>query len=209
MEVPQSWPPTGSRWPGHFPGTGTLAPVTSPYRLPRAVVPHRYTLALEPDLAGATFTGHVIIDLNVNDPAEQIVLNAIELDIASVKWNGDDVPFSLETATERLIVDHAAAVGTGNLEITFSGVLNDKLRGWYRSTYKDADGVEQVIATSQMQATDCRRAFPCFDEPDFKAVFDITLVIEPHLLAVSNAPRPSASRRTTERSRSASPRPCP
>ena len=162
--------------------------MTSPYRLPRALVPHRYTLALEPDLAGATFTGHVIIDLNVNEPADQIVLNAIELDIASVKWNGEDVPFSLETATERLVVAHPAAVGTANLEITFSGVLNDKLRGWYRSTYKDANGVEHVIATSQMQATDCRRAFPCFDEPDFKAVFDITLVVEPHFLAVSNGP---------------------
>jgi puromycin-sensitive aminopeptidase len=151
-------------------------------------VPHRYTLALEPDLAAATFTGQAIIDMNVNEPAEQVVLNAIELEILSVKLNGDDVAFSLETSTERLIVEHAVAVGTANLEITFSGTLNDKLRGWYRSTYKDSDGAEHVIATSQMQTTDCRRAFPCFDEPEFKAVFDVTLVIEPHLLAVSNGP---------------------
>ena len=54
--------------------------------------------------------------------------------------------------------------------------LNDKLRGFYRSTFTDADGTEQVIATTQMQATDCRRAFPCWDEPEFKAVFAITLV---------------------------------
>ncbi len=74
------------------------------------------------------------------------------------------------------------------IDITFTGTLNDKLRGWYRSTFKDDDGVERVIATTQMQATDCRRAFPCFDEPDFKAVFDITLVVEPDLLAVSNGP---------------------
>ena len=61
--------------------------------------------------------------------------------------------------------------GTVAVEIAFTGTLNDKLRGWYRSTYTDADGNEQVIATTQMQATDCRRAFPCWDEPDFKAVF--------------------------------------
>ena len=67
-------------------------------------------------------------------------------------------------------------------------MLNDKLRGFYRSTFRDADGNEQVIATTQMQATDCRRAFPCWDEPDFKAVFGITLVVEPDLLAVSNGP---------------------
>jgi puromycin-sensitive aminopeptidase len=152
------------------------------------VVPHRYSLALEPDLARASFTGHVIIDTNVNDPVSQIVLNAIELDIHAVKVDGVDTPFTLEEATERLIVDHLAPVGTTSLEIWFTGTLNDKLRGWYRSTYLDAEGNEQVIATSQMQATDCRRAFPCFDEPDFKAVFDITLIVEPQHLAVSNGP---------------------
>ncbi len=160
----------------------------NPYRLPRAVVPHRYSLALEPDLGHATFSGHVIIDANVNEAAQQIMLNAAELDIVSVTVDGVDAPFELHESTERLIVDHPVAVGTVALEIEFKGILNDKLRGWYRSTYKDADGVEQVIATSQMQATDCRRAFPCFDEPDFKAVFDITLVIEADLLAVSNGP---------------------
>ena len=72
------------------------------------------------------------------------------------------------------------------LRVEFTGTLNDLLRGWYRSTFTDADGTEQVIATTQMQATDCRRAFPCWDEPDFKAVFDVTLVVEPELLAVSN-----------------------
>ena len=72
--------------------------------------------------------------------------------------------------------------------ISFTGILNDKLRGFYRSTYRDDAGTEHVIATTQMQATDCRRAFPCWDEPDFKAVFGITLVIDPALLAVSNGP---------------------
>ncbi len=159
-----------------------------PYRLPRSVVPHRYTLALEPNLAGATFVGHVIIDANVNEAVEQIVLNADELEISEVKVGGEVATFALDASTERLVIDAAHEPGTTAIEITFTGTLNDKLRGWYRSTYLDADGNEQVIATSQMQATDCRRAFPCFDEPDFKAVFDITLIIEPQHLAVSNGP---------------------
>ena len=160
----------------------------NPYRLPRSVVPHRYTVALEPDLAAASFLGHVIIDANVNEAVTQIVLNAIELDVLEVKVDGQPASFTLDEATERLVIDAVQEVGVTAIELTFTGTLNDKLRGWYRSTYRDADGNEQVIATSQMQSTDCRRAFPCFDEPDFKAVFDITLIVEPHLLALSNGP---------------------
>ena len=94
-----------------------------------------------------------------------------------------------KTSTERLFVTPAHRLDVGPVDpaaSTSPGILNDKLRGWYRSTYTDDDGVERVIATTQMQATDCRRAFPCWDEPDFKATFSITLVVEPDLLAVSN-----------------------
>jgi puromycin-sensitive aminopeptidase len=165
------------------------APTTgNPYRLPRAVAPSRYTLALEPDLDAATFAGTVGIDVQVNEAVDQVVLNAIELEITSVTVDGSAVGFHLDDATERLVLDAALQVGTALISIDFTGTLNDKLRGFYRSTYKDGDGTERVIATTQMQATDCRRAFPCFDEPDFKAVFDVTLIIEPELLAVSNGP---------------------
>ncbi|MFZ4718843.1 MAG: M1 family metallopeptidase [Ilumatobacteraceae bacterium] len=160
----------------------------NPYRLPRTVVPRRYTLALEPELDEAMFKGHVIIELEALEVSDRILLNADELDIAEVRLDGEAVPFSLDPTTERLIVDHPVAVGTASLAITFTGTLNDRLRGFYRSTFRDTVGIEQVIATTQMQATDCRRAFPCFDEPDFKAVFDITLIIQPHLTAVSNGP---------------------
>jgi puromycin-sensitive aminopeptidase len=170
----------------------TSATSGNPYRLPRSASPSRYTLTLEPNLAAGTFTGSVDIAVNVNAAVRQLVLNAIELDISQVMVDGDAVPFALDETTERLVLDApfdaSFDVGTVLVSIEFTGILNDKLRGWYRSTYRDGNGDEQVIATTQMQATDCRRAFPCFDEPDFKAVFDITLVIEPHLLAVSNGP---------------------
>ena len=158
----------------------------NPYRLPRTAVPSRYRLLLEPNLDTATFTGSVSIDLAITDDVESIMLNADELNIISVRISGHEVPFHLDAPTERLVLDAPVDSGDAVVDIAFTGVLNDKLRGWYRSTFKDEHGDERVIATTQMQATDCRRAFPCFDEPDFKAVFEISLIIEPDLLAVSN-----------------------
>jgi puromycin-sensitive aminopeptidase len=158
----------------------------NPYRLPRSVVPDRYRVVLEPDLAAATFEGSVDIEVTVVEPVDELVLNAIELDIHSVTIDGQSVPFRLEPTTERLIVTASVGSGPASVHVEFAGILNDKLRGFYRSTYRDADGVERVIATTQMQATDCRRGFPCWDEPDFKAVFEISLVIDADLVAVSN-----------------------
>ncbi|MFN8020552.1 MAG: M1 family metallopeptidase [Acidimicrobiales bacterium] len=160
----------------------------NPHRLGRDVLPERYELVLEPDLAAASFTGSVTIEATVVEAVDEIVLNADELEVARVLVDGEPVAFRLEPATERLIVERSASAGKVVLHLEFTGTLNDKLRGFYRSTYRDEAGTEHVIATTQMQSTDCRRAFPCFDEPDFKAVFSITLVVEPDLLAVSNGP---------------------
>ena len=160
----------------------------NPYRLPHSVVPKQYRLVLEPDLTTASFTGTVSIDVAATAGVESVTVNAAELDIASVTIGGTDASFHLDPATERLIVDAPIAVGNTVIDIAFAGILNDKLRGWYRSTFKDGQGIERVIATTQMEATDCRRAFPCFDEPEFKAVFDVTLIVAPELLAVSNGP---------------------
>ena len=70
----------------------------------------------------------------------------------------------------------------------FTGTLNDKLRGFYRSTYTDPDGELQTIATTQFESVDARRCFPCFDEPDRKAVFEIALIVDPGVDAISNSP---------------------
>jgi puromycin-sensitive aminopeptidase len=174
-----------------------------PYRLPRHTLPHRYELVLEPDLDAARFSGHVEIEVTTTDSATEIVLNAIELEIASCTVDGTDAPFRLDESTERLVITPGSGVTVGDhvVAIRFAGTLNDQLRGFYRSTYRDADGTERVIATTQMQSTDCRRAFPCWDEPDFKAVFGVTLVVAPGLLAVSNGPE--VDRRTEADGRTA------
>ncbi len=169
------------------------SPTLDPYRLPRGAVPTHYDLELAPNLAAASFTGRVEISVDVVEPVDELVLNAIELDIAQVRVDGSDVQWHLQPDTERLVVSPIGGLQPGpvSLVVSFTGTLNDKLRGWYRSTFKDDAGTEHVIATTQMQPTDCRRAFPCWDEPDLKAVFGITLIVDDELLAISNGPEVS------------------
>jgi puromycin-sensitive aminopeptidase len=164
-----------------------------PYRLPRTVVPSRYELRLEPDLTTAAFTGEAIISLAVKESTAEIVLNAAELPIDSARLEVANASartptIMLEEKTERcrLSFQEPIAPGEARLVLRFRGSLNDKLRGFYRSTYKDSAGNTKVLAATQFEATDARRAFPCWDEPAFKAVFATTLVIDPRLVAVSN-----------------------
>ncbi len=167
-----------------------LQDTLDPYRLPTSVRPTRYDVRLTPSLPDSSFTGVVSIRLDIAVPTDVLVLNAAELTIDHCSLDDVDASWELDDESERMIVRPATTIPAGSAKLTigFAGILNDKLRGFYRSTYTDADGNEQVIATTQMQATDCRRAFPCWDEPDFKAVFGITLDIDDGLTAISNGP---------------------
>ncbi|HEX6417245.1 MAG TPA: M1 family metallopeptidase [Acidimicrobiales bacterium] len=165
----------------------------NPHRLSRTVVPRRYDLRLEPDLAAATFAGAESVAVEVAEPTAEVVLNAVDLDIdeAVAEVGGERLPaaVALDEDAERatLTFERPLPAGEATLHLRFRGVLNDKLVGFYRSTFTGQDGSEQVLATTQMEATDARRAFPCWDEPDAKAVFGITLVVPEGLLAISNA----------------------
>ena len=173
------------------PGT---ADASSSYRLPATVLPHAYRLTLTPDLGAATFTGEVSIDVTVASPTATVVLNAAELEISTATVVVGGAPrqaeVALDTTEERAVLTVAEELSPGpaTVELTFTGILNDKLRGFYRSTFTDDAGVEHVIATTQLESTDARRAFPCFDEPEFKATFEISLVVDEHLAAYSNSP---------------------
>ncbi|HKC96282.1 MAG TPA: M1 family metallopeptidase [Nitrospira sp.] len=165
-----------------------------PYRLPRNVLPTRYDLRLEPDLASATFQGRVTIAVTVIQPTNVIVLNALDLTIENAALeaeHGQDLSTSIHMDESlqrcRLTFPQPLTPGAWRLGMTFRGTLNDALRGFYRSTYKDQHGMTQTMAATQFEATDARRAFPCWDEPDFKAVFSTTLVIDKALTAVSNS----------------------
>ncbi|XP_023932531.1 puromycin-sensitive aminopeptidase, partial [Lingula anatina] len=79
-------------------------------------------------------------------------------------------------------------VGPGKLHFSFTGILNDKMRGFYRSKYTHPNGETRHGAVTQFEATDARRAFPCWDEPAVKATFDVTLVVPKDRVALSNMP---------------------
>jgi puromycin-sensitive aminopeptidase len=166
----------------------------NPYRLPRNVVPERYDLELTPDIAAATFAGTAAVRVQVVEATEVIKLNATELQISEARLsNADGSQLSLAIALDdeaevaTLSCDELVGVGEWTLELAFTGILNDKLHGFYRSSFTDDDGKEHAIATTQFEATDARRAFPCWDEPDFKAIFGVTLVVDAGLTALSNA----------------------
>ncbi len=166
----------------------------NPHRLPRTVTPQRYRLRLEPDLTLATFTGESSASVTVHEPTDAVVMNAAELDISAATVTaegGPSTPATIEYDPDHdrvtLRLPETLPVGPAVVETSFSGILNDKLRGFYRSTFTDDDGNQRVLATTHFESTDARRAFPCWDEPDLKAVFEVSLVVPDDLLAVSSA----------------------
>ena len=171
-------------------------PITDdPYRLSRHVVPSHYRIRLEPNLEASTFVGSEIVTVDIYEPTTTISVNAAELDIyeahlrnASEHHIEATVAYDKELERATFTLDEEAGPGTWELVLGFSGILNDQLRGFYRSTFNDVDGNEQVIATTQFEASDARRAFPCWDEPDFKATYGVTLIVPDDLLAISNGP---------------------
>jgi aminopeptidase N/puromycin-sensitive aminopeptidase len=172
-------------------------------RLPGGVRPTHYALTIAPDLAKARFAGRETIEVVLDKPASQITLNAAEIEFGTVtaaQWPSQvvegktmQVPFgtkpmvpatvTLDAVNEQatLTFDKPLAAGPATLEIVYTGILNNKLRGFYLSKTKT-----QNYGVTQFEATDARRAFPCFDEPALKATFDVTLVIDTADMAISN-----------------------
>ena len=165
------------------------------FRLPRTVEPETYRLEIEPDLGTATFSGTVAIDALIHEPVTEIVLNAVELAVSDVEVRASDgstigCTVTFDDELEQVTFRSASELPAGPCTLTcrFTGTLNDKLRGFYRSTYTGPDGETQTIATTQFESVDARRCFPCFDEPDRKAVFEVTLIVDADLDAISNSP---------------------
>ncbi|MGE5227875.1 MAG: M1 family metallopeptidase [Planctomycetaceae bacterium] len=171
------------------------------YRLPRTVLPSHYAIVLEPDLDAGTFRGSEDIEISVVEAVTEIALNAKELEVTSATLRAHDrsvavdkILFDAETERMTLALAEAAEPGDWTLSLAFGGALNDRLTGLYRSTFTDDEGVERVIAATHFEATDARMAFPCWDEPDMKATFGMTLVVKDGLTALSNAPETGRER---------------
>ncbi len=170
--------------------------VTNFHRLPPFVVPSHYRITLEPNLDRATFTGRVEIEVEILHATDQILINSADLKISSARVldaigsHVDAGQVDHDEKMERAALGFASELSPGPYTINaeFTGILNDQLHGFYRSTFTDDDDVEHTIATTQFESTHARRAFPCFDEPAFKASYGVTLVVPKDQFAVSNAP---------------------
>lgn len=150
-----------------------------------------YDLSFEPDLETFTFVGKEIIRAVITKPTNTITIHAAELKIKKCQVESRNksiaTKFTLDSKNETLTIKLASTVsGPLKLLIDFDGVLNDRLVGFYRSQYKDKSGKTKYLATTQFEAADARRAFPCWDEPAAKATFDISILTEPNHSAISN-----------------------
>jgi aminopeptidase N len=167
-------------------------------RLPSGVHPEHYTLALTPDLKAATFAGTETIDLVLDEPSTTITLNAAEIKFLSVTAGSQTAQVSLDPDKEQATFSFSQVLPAGKvtLDIQYTGILNDKLRGFYLS--KTA---KRNYAVTQFEPTDARRAFPSFDEPALKATFDIALTVDSGDTVISNtnivSDIPAADRRHT------------
>ncbi|KAI6679921.1 hypothetical protein NL676_033802 [Syzygium grande] len=167
-------------------------------RLPKFASPKRYDVRLRPDLAACKFAGSVAVDLDIVGETKFIVLNAADLSIrdGTVSFTSKASSEVFEPCKADLVEEDEILVlefpetlptGVGVLAIGFDGTLNDRMKGFYRSTYEH-NGEKKNMAVTQFEPADARRCFPCWDEPACKATFKITLDVPSDLVALSNMP---------------------
>ena len=158
-------------------------------RLPELVRPVNYELTFTPDFEKNIFAGQETISIQVLKPTTEIVLNSAEIDFLSASITSAGVTQDAKVTFDKskqmatLAVAKTLAAGPATVQIRFNGLLNDELRGFYLG--KDEQG--RKYAVTQFEATDARRAFPSFDEPAYKATFDITVIADKKHVALSNA----------------------
>src|SRR5438270_4887854 len=176
----------------------------TPGKLPKEVVPTDYSIRIVPNIEKLTFSGTETVRLSVRKPVRQLVLNALELEISEASLDGKPLSksainidkerelliFALpsESATGRIRRGELAA-GDHTLALSFSGKINQQGQGLFYMHYQEqASGKKKIMLGTQFEATDARRFFPCWDEPAFRARFQLTTVVPENWLAVSNMP---------------------
>lgn len=156
-------------------------------RLSKNIVPIEYDIQLRPDLENFTFEGIETLTLSILKKTKILTLHSKELEIETAQVAGifAKISYDKKRETVNLLFPEFIFVGKIKLTLVFKGILNDKMRGFYRSRYTILDK-EYHMATTQFESTDARRAFPCFDEPAQKAVFCVSLIIPKGKTAISN-----------------------
>ncbi|MDA0733136.1 MAG: M1 family metallopeptidase [Chloroflexi bacterium] len=175
-------------------------PASEAVILPKNVIPQKYTLKLQPNFQDFTFQGEETIDIAISESTSEILLNSSDIEIHSAALVRDGVTTAASGISYAKAVETAAisfpqpiVTGTAQIVLKFTGILNDKLRGFYRSQYITEQGETKYLATTQFEATDARQAFPCWDEPARKAKFECTLVVPEDMVAISNTPMVASS----------------
>jgi aminopeptidase N len=167
----------------------TALSLAAAQRLPEVAVPENYKLSFTPDLEKATFEGNETISIRVLKPTLEITLNAVDIDFHEVTIANGGASQKAKVTPNKdkemvvLAVEKPLVEGPATVHITYSGILNSEMRGLYLG--KDDQG--RKYAATQFESTDARRAFPSFDEPGYKATFDITTVADKGQVAISNS----------------------
>jgi len=173
---------------------------TTPGKLPKDVVPRHYALRIVPATTYDRFDAEALIDIEVARPVPAIVVNAAELSFKSVRLRastGDETSLtpSFDPRRETVTLTPAGAPiapGSYRLGIGYSGKIGKHPQGLYQIAYKQREGgrlVEKLMLATQMEPVQARRLFPGWDEPVFRASFEIVAVIDAPLNAVSNMPQ--------------------
>jgi aminopeptidase N len=171
---------------------------STPGKLPKDVVPRHYALRIIPQ--ADTFAGEARIDIEVARPVSAIVLNATELRFKSVRLSagsgGEEVlapRFDAKNETVTLTPPRPPiAPGRYRLSIDYSGKIEAHAQGFYRVAYKQDEGgrlADKTMLATQMEPVSARRLFPGWDEPVFRASFELAAVVDEALTVVSNMPQ--------------------
>jgi len=166
----------------------------TPGKLPKDVVPTDYAIRIVPDIDKLTFAGTETVKLNIRRRVRQLVLNALELKIEAASIDGKELPGSaikIDTKNELLTLPLPSElpIGEHTLTLRFAGKINEQGQGLFYMRYQEqGSGFRKIMLGSQFEATDARRFFPCWDEPVFRARFQLTAVVPENWLAVSNMP---------------------
>jgi aminopeptidase N len=166
----------------------------TPGKLPKEVLPTDYSIHIVPNIDRLTFSGMEMVKLNVRSQVQQLVLNALALKIETASIDGKELPVSAikvdhEKELLTLALPSELTAGDHTLALHFTGKINQQGQGLFYVHYQEqGTGARKIMLGTQFEATDARRFFPCWDEPAFRARFQLTVVVPEKWLAVSNMP---------------------
>ena len=167
---------------------------TTPGKLPKEVLPVEYSVRIVPNIDKFTFTGTERVKLSVRSLVRQLVLNSLELKITHASLDGKVLPKSAIKTDKRselltLALPSEFPAGDHTLALSFTGKINQQGQGLFYMPYQEqVSGTKKIMLGTQFEATDARRFFPCWDEPVFRARFQLTTVVPEDWHAVSNMP---------------------